>query len=81
MIQTIALTLEANVGSLLNKVEYLDNRCEAMESRLHACPGVKFGLLYPAILRLTVRDGSTHRFEDLALAAEFIQRNIAVDPK
>lgn len=47
-----------------------------VKRQLRACPGVKFGLLYPAVLRLTLRDGSTHRFEDPGLAADFIQKNL-----
>lgn len=47
-----------------------------VKRQLRACPGVKFGLLYPAVLRVTLRDGSTHRFEEPALAADFIKKNL-----
>lgn len=43
---------------------------------LHSCPNVKFGLLYPATLRITLPGGQTHRFEDPALALDFIEKNI-----
>lgn len=48
----------------------------AVKRQLHACPGVKFGLIYPAVLRLTLPDGSMHRFEDPAIAADFINKNV-----
>uniref|UniRef100_A0A3Q1FL37 L1 transposable element RRM domain-containing protein n=1 Tax=Acanthochromis polyacanthus TaxID=80966 RepID=A0A3Q1FL37_9TELE len=31
---------------------------------LCSCPGVKFGLFYPAVLRITLPDGRVQRFED-----------------
>ncbi|KAJ8404964.1 hypothetical protein AAFF_G00328850 [Aldrovandia affinis] len=40
-----------------------------VKRQLRACPGVKYGLIYPAVLRLTLPDSSTHRFEDPAVAA------------
>lgn len=43
-----------------------------------ACTGVKFGLIYLAVLRLTLPDSSAHRFEDPALAANFINNNVKV---
>ncbi|KAJ8377871.1 hypothetical protein AAFF_G00250220 [Aldrovandia affinis] len=33
-----------------------------VKRQLRACPGVKYGLIYPAVLRLTLPDSSTHRF-------------------
>ncbi|XP_035508028.1 uncharacterized protein LOC118320994, partial [Morone saxatilis] len=36
----------------------------AVKKELHSCPNVKFGLLYPATLRITLPGGQTHRFED-----------------
>uniref|UniRef100_A0AAV2K1Q6 Transposase element L1Md-A101/L1Md-A102/L1Md-A2 n=1 Tax=Knipowitschia caucasica TaxID=637954 RepID=A0AAV2K1Q6_KNICA len=43
---------------------------------LHSCPGVKFGLFYPAVLRVTLPGGQTHRFEDPALAADFVTKHV-----
>ena len=48
----------------------------SVKKELHSCPNVKFGLLYPATLRITLPGGQTHRFEDLALALDFIEKNI-----
>lgn len=47
-----------------------------VKRQLHACPGVKYGLIYPAVLRLTLPDSSTHRFEDPAVAADFIKNRV-----
>ncbi|KAJ8402139.1 hypothetical protein AAFF_G00370040 [Aldrovandia affinis] len=47
-----------------------------VKRQLRACPGVKYGLIYPAVLRLTLPDSSTHRFEDPAVAADFIKNRI-----
>ena len=47
-----------------------------VKKELHSCPNVKFGLLYPATLRITLPGGQTHRFEDPALASDFIEKNI-----
>lgn len=44
-----------------------------VKHQLRACPGVKFGLIYPAVLRLTLPDNSTHRFEDPTAAADFVK--------
>ena len=48
----------------------------AVKRQLRTCPGVKFGLIYPAVLRLTLPDVSTHRFGEPALAANFINKNM-----
>uniref|UniRef100_UPI001EAF10AE histone deacetylase 7-like n=1 Tax=Oncorhynchus gorbuscha TaxID=8017 RepID=UPI001EAF10AE len=50
----------------------------AVKRQLRDCTGVKFGLIYPAVLRLTLPDSSEHRFEDPALAANFINKNMKV---
>ncbi|KAJ8358127.1 hypothetical protein AAFF_G00031440 [Aldrovandia affinis] len=47
-----------------------------VKRQLRACPGVKYGLIYPAVLRLTLPDSSTHRFEDPAVAADFIKNRV-----
>ena len=47
-----------------------------VKKELHSCPNIKFGLLHPAILRITLPDGQTHRFEDPASASEFVKKKI-----
>lgn len=47
-----------------------------VKKELHSCPNIKFGLLYPATLRITLPGGQTHRFEDPALASVFVEKNI-----
>lgn len=46
-----------------------------VKKELHSCPNVKFGL-YPTTLRITLPSGQTHRFEDPAIASDFIKTNI-----
>jgi len=48
----------------------------AVKRELHSCPNVKFVLLYPATLRITLPCGQTHRFEDPTLTLTFIEKNI-----
>lgn len=36
---------------------------------------VKFGLLYPATLKITLPDGTSHRFEDPTTATDFVNKN------
>lgn len=43
---------------------------------LHTCPGVKFGLYYPAELRVTLPGGALRKFTDPALAMDFINRDL-----
>lgn len=43
---------------------------------LHSCPGVKFGLLFPAVLRITLSNGAVHKFEDPAAASDFIKKTV-----
>ncbi|XDV29300.1 hypothetical protein PO909_032437 [Leuciscus waleckii] len=40
---------------------------------LHSCPGVKFGLRFPATLKITLPGGATHTFEDPATAMDFVK--------
>ncbi|CAL1578951.1 unnamed protein product [Knipowitschia caucasica] len=47
-----------------------------VKKSLHSCPGVKFGLFYPAVLRVTLPGGQTHRFEDPELAADFVTKHV-----
>lgn len=53
-----------------------------VKKELHSCPGVKFGLFYPAVLRITLSSGQAHRFEDPAIAMDFVHKRIktVVDP-
>lgn len=53
-----------------------------VKKELHSCPGVKFGLFYPAVLRITLPSGQAHRFEDPAIAMDFVHKRIktVVDP-
>jgi len=43
---------------------------------LHSCPGVKFGLRFPVILRITLPGGATRTFEDPATAMDFVKANL-----
>lgn len=47
-----------------------------VKRQLHSCPGVKFGLVFPAVLRITLPGGDTHRFEDPAAADDFINKKL-----
>uniref|UniRef100_A0AAX7UGL5 L1 transposable element RRM domain-containing protein n=1 Tax=Astatotilapia calliptera TaxID=8154 RepID=A0AAX7UGL5_ASTCA len=41
---------------------------------LHSCPGIKFGLFYPAELRVTLPDGVIRKFTDPASATDFANK-------
>lgn len=43
---------------------------------LHSCPGVKFGLRFPATLKIILPGGATHTFEDPATAMDFVKVNL-----
>lgn len=47
-----------------------------VKKELHSCPGVKFGLFYPAILRITLPNGQVQRFEDPSLAMDFVEKKL-----
>lgn len=47
----------------------------AVKRSLHSCPEVKFGLRFPARLRITLPNGSSHHFLDPILATEFVNKN------
>lgn len=47
-----------------------------VKKELHSCPGVKFGLFYPAVLRITPPNGQTRRFDDPVSALEFVQKHL-----
>ncbi|KAJ4933565.1 hypothetical protein JOQ06_030391, partial [Pogonophryne albipinna] len=42
---------------------------------LHSYPNVKFGLLFPATLKITMPNGTSHRFEDPTVATDFVNKN------
>lgn len=48
----------------------------AVKRSLRSHPTVRFGLLYPAVLKVTMPDGKVHRFEDPSVASEFINKNL-----
>ena len=43
---------------------------------LHKCPGVKFGLYFPAELRITLPNGDFHKFTDPVAAVDFINKDL-----
>ncbi|RXN15687.1 putative transposase element L1Md-A101/L1Md-A102/L1Md-A2 [Labeo rohita] len=43
---------------------------------LHSCPGVRFGLFFPAVLRITTADGVSHKFVEPSVALDFIRKNV-----
>ncbi|KAJ8364951.1 hypothetical protein SKAU_G00137820 [Synaphobranchus kaupii] len=43
-----------------------------VKRELCACPGVKFGLMFPAVLKIALPGGATHKFEDPAITSTFI---------
>lgn len=47
-----------------------------VKKALHSCPGVKFGLIFPAILRVTLSNGQLRTFEDPELAMDFVRDNL-----
>lgn len=48
----------------------------AVKKELHSCPGVKFGLMFPAVLRITPADGQMRRFEDPERAMDFVVKKL-----
>ncbi|KAE8285767.1 hypothetical protein D5F01_LYC15435 [Larimichthys crocea] len=51
-------------------------RRAGVKRQLHSCPGTKFGLLFPAVLKITLPGGSTHTFDDPDSAMDFVNANI-----
>ena len=47
-----------------------------VKKALHSCPGVKFGLIFPATLRVTLPSGQLRTFEDPDLAMDFVKDNL-----
>lgn len=47
----------------------------AVKRSLRSFPEVKFGLLFPAVLKVTMPDGTSRRFEDPIAAADFVSKN------
>ncbi|KAJ4937147.1 hypothetical protein JOQ06_001728 [Pogonophryne albipinna] len=48
---------------------------QAVKRTLHSYPNVKFGLLFPATLKITMPNGTSHRFEDPTVATDFVNKN------
>lgn len=46
---------------------------------LRRCPGVKYGILYPATLKITTPAGEQQSFEDLTKAKQYIEANLQPD--
>lgn len=47
-----------------------------VKKELRSCPGIRFGLLFPATLRITLSDGTIRKFDDPALAGDFVEKNL-----
>ena len=47
-----------------------------VKTELRSCPNVKFGLMFPAVLRLTLPDGHTRKFDNPALAMDFVVKKL-----
>ena len=47
-----------------------------VKRQLRSCPGVKFGLRFPAVLMITLPGGATHTFEDPAAVMDFVKANV-----
>lgn len=57
----------------------VSKKCAAfagVKRELHSCPSTKFGLLFPAVLKITLPGGSTHTFDDPELAIDFVNTSI-----
>lgn len=52
-----------------------------VRSLLRECDGVRFGLRYPATLRITMRDGRQTSFKDPVEAKDFILKNLTCKDK
>ncbi|KAI4816854.1 hypothetical protein KUCAC02_009155 [Chaenocephalus aceratus] len=48
-----------------------------VKGMLRGCDGVKYGLWYPSVLRITTADGKRHSFTDPGEAKDFVLRNVA----
>uniref|UniRef100_A0A096LTD4 Uncharacterized protein n=1 Tax=Poecilia formosa TaxID=48698 RepID=A0A096LTD4_POEFO len=46
-----------------------------VKKELHSCPGIKFGLLFPAILWIILPNGQICKFKDSVLASDFVEKN------
>lgn len=47
-----------------------------VKRELRACPGIKYGLMFPAILKITLPGGTTHTFEDPTDASSFVNSKL-----
>uniref|UniRef100_A0AAV2MQJ3 Uncharacterized protein n=1 Tax=Knipowitschia caucasica TaxID=637954 RepID=A0AAV2MQJ3_KNICA len=54
-----------------------------VKKELHSCPGIKFGLFFPASLRITLPNGQLRTFDSPDLAMDFVKKNLKtmVDPQ
>lgn len=52
------------------RAAFRDTKC-----LLHSCPGVKFGLLFPAVLQITLPNSAVHKFNGPVTASDFIKKN------
>ncbi|KAI4832850.1 hypothetical protein KUCAC02_015794 [Chaenocephalus aceratus] len=48
-----------------------------VKGMLRGCDGVKYGLWYPSVLRITTTDGKRHSFTDPGEANDFVLRNLS----
>lgn len=48
----------------------------SIKKELRAYPNVKYGLIFSSALGIVLSNGQAHRFEDPALAADFINKNL-----
>lgn len=48
----------------------------SVKRELHCWTNVKFRLIFPATLRITLPGGQTHHFDDLTVASDFIKNNV-----
>lgn len=47
-----------------------------VKRQLRTCPGVKFGLLFPAVFKITLPDGTTNTFDSPDTALDFVNASI-----
>ncbi|CAI5677927.1 unnamed protein product [Oreochromis niloticus] len=73
LLQDIKISIFPDFTALVAK-----KRAAFMEAKrlLRGCTGVKFGLLFPAVLRITSPTGQENRFIDPAAAIDFIKKDL-----
>ncbi|CAL1612629.1 unnamed protein product [Knipowitschia caucasica] len=47
-----------------------------LKKEFHSCPGIKFGLFFPASLRITLPTGQLRTFDSPDLAMDFVKKNL-----